>query len=79
MTMRAEKEDLKEAAEESYNVIMDLNLDGRVRWVSPSWDTVIGCVRVYSLASGFNASDQFISQDPKRYNSRTTNRGSFSG
>jgi serine/threonine-protein kinase RIM15 len=42
MTMRAEREDLKEAAEESYNVIMDLNLDGRIRWVSPSWDTVIG-------------------------------------
>jgi serine/threonine-protein kinase RIM15 len=42
MTMRAEKEDLKEAAEESYNVIMDLNLDGKVRWVSPSWDSVIG-------------------------------------
>lgn len=42
MTMRAEKEDLKEAAEESYNVIMDLNLDGRVRWVSLSWDAVIG-------------------------------------
>ncbi|KAI5819173.1 hypothetical protein BZA77DRAFT_241919 [Pyronema omphalodes] len=42
VTMRAEKEDLKEAAEDSYNVIMDVNLDGRIRWVSPSWDTVIG-------------------------------------
>ncbi|KAI5796641.1 hypothetical protein EDC01DRAFT_614251 [Geopyxis carbonaria] len=42
MTMRAEKEDLKEAAEDSFNVIMDLNLDGNVRWVSPSWATVIG-------------------------------------
>ncbi|KAA8909007.1 hypothetical protein FN846DRAFT_776830 [Sphaerosporella brunnea] len=45
MTMRAEKEDLKEAAEESYNVIMDLNIDGKVRWVSPSWDAVIGTSR----------------------------------
>jgi serine/threonine-protein kinase RIM15 len=42
MTMRAEREDLKEAAEESYNVIMDLDLDGKVRWLSPSWDQVIG-------------------------------------
>lgn len=44
MTMRAEKEDLKEAAEDTYNVIMDLDLDGNVRWVSPSWNTVIGYV-----------------------------------
>lgn len=42
MSIRAEKEDLKEAAEESFNVIMDLNLDGKVRWVSPSWEDVIG-------------------------------------
>lgn len=42
MTMRAEKEDLKEAAEDTYNVIMDLDLDGKVRWVSDSWDYVIG-------------------------------------
>ncbi|TGZ80091.1 hypothetical protein EX30DRAFT_69156 [Ascodesmis nigricans] len=41
-TMRSEKEDLKEAAEDSYNVIMDLDLDGKIRWVSASWDTVIG-------------------------------------
>lgn len=42
MAMRAEKEDLKEAAEESFNVIMDLTLDGKVSWVSPSWEGVIG-------------------------------------
>lgn len=41
-TMRAEKEDLKEAAEDSFNVILDLDLDGNIRWVSASWDTVIG-------------------------------------
>ncbi|RPB17505.1 hypothetical protein P167DRAFT_1242 [Morchella conica CCBAS932] len=45
MSIRAEKEDLKEAAEESFNVIMDLNLDGKVRWVSPSWEDVIGTPR----------------------------------
>ena len=42
MDMREEREDLKEAAEQSLNVIMDLGLDGTVRWVSPSWKDVIG-------------------------------------
>ena len=42
MAIRAEKEDSKEAAEDSFNVILDLNLDGNVRWVSPSWEDVIG-------------------------------------
>ncbi|KAI5850216.1 hypothetical protein DFP73DRAFT_472996 [Morchella snyderi] len=45
MSIRAEKEDLKEAAEDSFTVIMDLNLDGKVRWVSPSWEDVIGTSR----------------------------------
>lgn len=40
--MREEREDLKEAAEQSLNVILDLSLDGVVRWVSPSWQEVIG-------------------------------------
>ena len=40
--MREEREDLKEAAEQSMNVILDLGLDGIVRWVSPSWKDVIG-------------------------------------
>ena len=42
MDMRSEREDLKEAAEQSMNVILDLGLDGLVRWVSPSWKDVIG-------------------------------------
>ncbi|KAF2498454.1 putative response regulator receiver RIM15p [Lophium mytilinum] len=42
MDIREEREDLKEAAEQSMNVIMDLNLDGNIRWVSPSWEAVIG-------------------------------------
>lgn len=42
MDIREERQDLKEAAEQSLNVIMDLNLDGTIRWVSPSWETVIG-------------------------------------
>jgi serine/threonine-protein kinase RIM15 len=40
--MREEREDLREAAEQTLNVIMDLSLDGRIRWVSPSWIDVIG-------------------------------------
>ena len=40
--IRAEREDLKEAAEQSLNVILDLGLDGIVRWVSPSWKEVVG-------------------------------------
>ena len=40
--MRAEREDLREAAEQTLNVILDLGLDDRVKWVSPSWKQVIG-------------------------------------
>lgn len=39
---REERDDLKVAAEQSLNVILDLGLDGRIRWVSPSWKDVIG-------------------------------------
>ena len=40
--IREERADLKEAAEQSLNAIVDLGLDGVVRWVSPSWRDVIG-------------------------------------
>ncbi|RDW84338.1 putative serine kinase cek1 [Coleophoma cylindrospora] len=40
--IREEREDLREAAEQTLNVILDLGLDGRIRWVSPSWQDVIG-------------------------------------
>lgn len=40
--MRAEREDLKEAAEQSLNVILDLAPDGTIRWVSSSWADVVG-------------------------------------
>lgn len=40
--MRTEREDLKAAAEQSLNVILDLDLDGTIRWVSPSWEEVVG-------------------------------------
>ena len=40
--IRGEKEDLKLAAEQSFNTIIDLGLDGIIRWVSPSWVDVVG-------------------------------------
>lgn len=40
--MRDEREDLKEAAEQTLNIIVDLDLEGRIKWVSPSWRQVVG-------------------------------------
>lgn len=40
--MREEREDLKEAAEQTLNIIVDMDLDGRIKWVSPSWKQVVG-------------------------------------
>jgi serine/threonine-protein kinase RIM15 len=40
--IREEREDLKEAAEHSLAVIMELGLDGTIRHVSDSWEEIIG-------------------------------------
>ncbi|KAL4980947.1 hypothetical protein BDW66DRAFT_1428 [Aspergillus desertorum] len=40
--MREERESLRAAAEQTLNVIVDLDLEGRVKWVSPSWKQVVG-------------------------------------
>ena len=40
--MRAERDDLKAAAEQSLNVILDLSFEGTIRWASPSWADVVG-------------------------------------
>ncbi|KAH7326691.1 putative response regulator receiver RIM15p [Stachybotrys elegans] len=40
--IREEREDLREAAEQTLNAIVDLNLDGTIKWVSPSWVDVVG-------------------------------------
>ena len=40
--MREEREDLKEAAEQTLNIIVDMDLEGRIKWVSPSWRQVVG-------------------------------------
>jgi serine/threonine-protein kinase RIM15 len=34
--------ELKEAAEQTRNIILDLGLDGVIRWASPSWTDVVG-------------------------------------
>ena len=40
--IREEREELREAAESTLNAIIDLNLDGTIRWASPSWTDVVG-------------------------------------
>lgn len=40
--MREARDDLKEAAEQTLNVIMDLSPEGNIKWVSASWEDVIG-------------------------------------
>ena len=55
-----DREDLKEAAEQTLNVIVDLNLDGSIRWVSPSWVDVIGTDA--AQAEGTSISDVVVSE-----------------
>lgn len=40
--IREEREDLKEAAEHSLTVIIELDLEGKIRHVSESWEEIIG-------------------------------------
>jgi serine/threonine-protein kinase RIM15 len=40
--IRNEREELREAAAQTLNTIVDLNLDGTIKWVSPSWTEVVG-------------------------------------
>lgn len=40
--IRAEGRELQAAAEQTLNVILDLTLDGNVRWASPTWQQVVG-------------------------------------
>ncbi|ETI26519.1 hypothetical protein G647_03296 [Cladophialophora carrionii CBS 160.54] len=58
-------QELKEAAEQTRNIILDLSLDGQIRWVSPSWTDVVGT----DLANvqGHKISE-FISDDPEVFN-----------
>lgn len=59
--IRNEREDLREAAEQTINVIVDLNLDGTVKWVSPSWTEVIGTE--LDTVSGIPMSDLIVSEN----------------
>lgn len=76
--MREEREDLKEAAEHSLNVIMDLDLENRIRYVTPQWKDVIGSTPqevvgksvmdiVYGGADGFAETIESV----KKYDSRS--------
>ncbi|KAI1760346.1 hypothetical protein GGR53DRAFT_470417 [Hypoxylon sp. FL1150] len=59
--IREEREELREAAEQTLNVIVDLNLDGTIRWVSPSWADVIGTQP--QTVEGTPIADLIISED----------------
>ncbi|KAI0013426.1 hypothetical protein F4779DRAFT_625271 [Xylariaceae sp. FL0662B] len=59
--IREEREELREAAEQTLNVIVDLNLDGSIRWVSRSWADVIGTQP--NTVEGTPIADLIISED----------------
>lgn len=40
--IREQRQELRDAAEQTKNMILDLGLDGKIRWVSPSWTDVVG-------------------------------------
>ncbi|KAI1435336.1 hypothetical protein GGR50DRAFT_703122 [Xylaria sp. CBS 124048] len=59
--IKEERKELREAAERTLNVIVDLNLDGSIKWVSPSWVDVIGTQP--STVQGAPIADLVISED----------------
>ena len=59
--IREEREELREAAEQTLNAIVDLNLDGTVKWVSPSWNDVVGTP--FEAVSGMPISDLIVSDN----------------
>ncbi|KAI1142684.1 hypothetical protein F5Y05DRAFT_408132 [Hypoxylon sp. FL0543] len=63
--IREEREELREAAEQTLNVIVDLNLDGTIRWVSPSWTDVIGTQP--NTVEGTPIADLIISEDKSAF------------
>jgi serine/threonine-protein kinase RIM15 len=60
--IREEREELREAAEQTLNVIVDLNIDGTIRWVSPSWVDVIGTQP--DSVVGTAIADLIVSENP---------------
>lgn len=59
--IREEREELREAAEQTLNVIVDLNLDGTIKWVSPSWTDVVGTQ--FETVNGVPISDLIVSDN----------------
>ena len=59
--IREEREELREAAEQTLNALVDLNLDGTIKWVSPSWSDVVGTP--YESVGGTPISDVIISEN----------------
>ncbi|XP_044714815.1 kinase [Hirsutella rhossiliensis] len=59
--IRDEREELREAAEQTLNAIVDLNLDGTVKWVSPSWTDVVGTP--FETVNGIPISDLIVSEN----------------
>jgi serine/threonine-protein kinase RIM15 len=82
--IREEREDLKEAAEYNQSVVVDLALDGTVRFISPSWldvvgtspDTVVGKPIADLLVSDkdvfVNATEVIRKDDARSHNVRFT-------
>lgn len=62
--IKEEREDLREAAEQTLNVILDLSLDGTIRWVSPSWEDVIGTD--LDMVQGKPIRDILLGEDEER-------------
>lgn len=59
--IREEREELREAAEQTLNAIVDLNLDGTIKWVSPSWTDVVGTR--FETVTGVPISDLIVSEN----------------
>jgi PAS domain S-box-containing protein len=59
--IREEREELREAAEQTLNTIVDLNLDGTIKWVSPSWTDVVGTR--FESVTGVPISDLIVSEN----------------
>jgi serine/threonine-protein kinase RIM15 len=59
--IRNEREELREAAEQTLNTIVDLNLDGTIKWVSPSWTEVVGTP--FDAINGKPMSDLIVSEN----------------
>ncbi|KAF2968967.1 hypothetical protein GQX73_g4636 [Xylaria multiplex] len=63
--IREERKELREAAEQTLNIIVDLNLDASIKWASPSWADVIGTET--SAVEKTPIADLIISEDKNAF------------